>query len=75
MEIQLNTSAGATQVLRTLQGALILDYSEQKLLLVCNSLTHKKKNLPSQKSRVIHKFFTKQRGVAGYRLPGSRYHT
>lgn len=47
MEIQLNTSAGATQVLRTLQGALILDYSEQKLLLVCNSLTHqKKKNLP-----------------------------
>lgn len=62
MEIQLNTSAGDTQVLKTLQETLILDYyfSEQKLLLMCNSLTCKK-NFPGQKSRVIHKFFTKQR--------------
>lgn len=57
MEIQLNTSAGATQVLRTLQGALILDYSEQKLLLLCNSLTHKKKKIfPAKKAESFINF-------------------
>lgn len=58
MEIKLNTSPGPTQVLEALQEALIPGYyfSEQKLLLMCNSVTHGKKIFQAKKAESFINF-------------------